>query len=190
MIFSTLCRGYILRAINAHGGFGAVAGQIGWDMAYNPKRPRGYWNSILNVKSEVDDFIQANALQPGVVPSLREVRGADRYSATACTTCSITGCAVFHCKSCKFISDLLDFICICSALQGLQLCLSTGQKTCPWIGATTACSMHWRRCRTSPPSVGSPVWYLVIWCNWLRSSCASVACNVQNKSFVEITFTS
>lgn len=47
-------------------------------MAYIPKRPRGYWDSILNVKSEVDDFIEANGLQPGIVPSLREVRGADR----------------------------------------------------------------------------------------------------------------
>ena len=71
-------RGYLERALNAHGGFGAVAGQIGWSMAYIPKRPRGYWDSILNVKSEVDDFIEANGLQPGIVPSLREVRGADR----------------------------------------------------------------------------------------------------------------
>ncbi len=47
-------------------------------MAYTPKRPRGYWNSITNVKSEVDDFIDANGLQPGIVPSLRDVRGADR----------------------------------------------------------------------------------------------------------------
>ena len=47
-------------------------------MAYTPKRPRGYWNSITNVKTEVDDFINANELQPGIVPSLRDVRGADR----------------------------------------------------------------------------------------------------------------
>lgn len=71
-------RGYLERAIAAHGGYGAVAGQIGWAMAYTPKRPRGYWNSITNVKTEVDDFINANELQPGIVPSLRDVRGADR----------------------------------------------------------------------------------------------------------------
>lgn len=71
-------RGYLERAINAHGGFGAVAGRIGWNMAYIPKRPRGYWDNILNVQSEVDDFIMANGLQPGMVPSLRDVRGADR----------------------------------------------------------------------------------------------------------------
>lgn len=71
-------RGYLERAINAHGGFGAVAGQIGWNMAYIPKRPRGYWDSILNVKSEVDEFIQANGLLPAMVPSLRDVRAADR----------------------------------------------------------------------------------------------------------------
>ena len=47
-------------------------------MAYIPKRPRGYWDNILNVQSEVDDFIMANGLQPGMVPSLRDVRGADR----------------------------------------------------------------------------------------------------------------
>lgn len=78
-------RGYLERAISAHGGFGAVAGQIGWDMAYIPKRPRGYWDSILNVKSEVDEFIKVNGSQPGVVPSLREVRGADRSICCACT---------------------------------------------------------------------------------------------------------
>ena len=71
------------RAIAAHGGYGAVAGQIGWAMAYTPKRPRGYWNSITNVKSEVDDFINANGLQPGIVPSLRDVRGADRSALSA-----------------------------------------------------------------------------------------------------------
>ncbi len=52
-------------------------------MAYTPKRPRGYWNSITNVKSEVDDFINANGLQPGIVPSLRDVRGADRSAHSA-----------------------------------------------------------------------------------------------------------
>ncbi|KAL0037090.1 hypothetical protein WJX77_012339 [Trebouxia sp. C0004] len=71
-------RSYLERAIAAHGGYGAVAGQIGWAMAYTPKRPRGYWNSITNVKSEVDDFINASGLQLGIVPSLRDVRGADR----------------------------------------------------------------------------------------------------------------
>ncbi len=76
-------RGYLERAIAAHGGYGTVAGQIGWAMAYTPKRPRGYWNSITNVKSEVDDFINANGLQPGMVPSLRDVRGADRSACGA-----------------------------------------------------------------------------------------------------------
>ena len=76
-------RGYLERAIAAHGGYGTVAGQIGWAMAYTPKRPRGYWNSITNVKSEVDDFINANGLQPGIVPSLRDVRGADRSACGA-----------------------------------------------------------------------------------------------------------
>ena len=57
-------------------------------MAYVPKRPRGYWNSISNVKSEVDDFITANGLQPGIVPSLRDVRGAERYL-RVCLHCGI-----------------------------------------------------------------------------------------------------
>lgn len=86
-----------MRAITAHGGFGAVAMQIGWDMAYTPKRPKGYWNSILNVKSEIDDFIHANGLQPGIVPSLRDVRGADRYDCSGCTTVLCKG-ADMHCS--------------------------------------------------------------------------------------------
>lgn len=75
-----LCRSHLERAIAAHGGFGAVAAHLGWDMAYNPKHPRGYWNSVMNVKAEVDDFIEANGLQPGLVPTLRDVRKADRYA--------------------------------------------------------------------------------------------------------------
>lgn len=76
-----ILRGHLERAIAAHGGFGAVAAQLGWEMAYNPKHPRGYWSSIMNVKAELDDFIEANGLQPGLVPSLREVRKAARYLA-------------------------------------------------------------------------------------------------------------
>ena len=72
------CRSHLERAIAAHGGFGAVAARLGWNMAYNPKRPRGYWNSIMNVKAEVDEFIKANGLPPGLVPTLRDVRKADR----------------------------------------------------------------------------------------------------------------
>ena len=73
------CRGYLERAINAHGGFGAVAALIGWEMAYIPKRPRGYWDSVENIRSEVDEFTQAHGLLPGTVPQLRDVRAADRY---------------------------------------------------------------------------------------------------------------
>ena len=77
---SLQCRGYLERAINAHGGFGAVAALIGWEMAYIPKRPRGYWDSVEHIRSEVDEFTQAHGLSPGTIPQLRDVRAADRYT--------------------------------------------------------------------------------------------------------------
>ena len=59
-----------------------MAALIGWEMAYIPKRPRGYWDSVENIRSEVDDFTQAHGLLPGTIPQLRDVRAADRYMCT------------------------------------------------------------------------------------------------------------
>ena len=55
-----------------------VAGLIGWEVPYLPKRPRGYWNKVANIKSAVDEFTEANDLPPGTIPQLRDLRAADR----------------------------------------------------------------------------------------------------------------
>lgn len=53
------------KAITAHGGPSVVAERLGWKLQAKPRKPRGYWDSLPNVKQEVDDFIQDNDLQPG-----------------------------------------------------------------------------------------------------------------------------
>lgn len=53
------------KAIAAHGGPVAVAQQLGWRLAYKQRKPRGYWDSLPNVRRELDDFIEENGLDPG-----------------------------------------------------------------------------------------------------------------------------
>lgn len=54
-------------AVIAAGGFEKVAQSLGWTS--NRKKPRGYWNDLLNVEREVLSFIEENKLEPGVMPS-------------------------------------------------------------------------------------------------------------------------
>jgi len=53
------------KAITSHGGPSIVAETLGWKLQAKARKPRGYWDSLENVKQEVDEFIQDNELQPG-----------------------------------------------------------------------------------------------------------------------------
>ena len=44
-----------------------MAERLGWKLQAKPRKPRGYWDSLDNVKSEVDEFIQDNDLEPGKI---------------------------------------------------------------------------------------------------------------------------
>lgn len=66
------------QAIRAHGGSGAVAAELGWDAPVQ-KKPRGYWDDILNLKVEIDAFIAESGLPPGRMPAKTDFVRAGRY---------------------------------------------------------------------------------------------------------------
>ena len=54
------------KAISAHGGPSQVAAQLGWKQRAKGRRPKGYWDSLDNVRAELDEFIEEQRLPPGV----------------------------------------------------------------------------------------------------------------------------
>lgn len=59
-------RSDIEKALAAHGGASTVAKRLGWKYQGRSRKPRGYWNSLDNVKREIDDFIISSDLPPGM----------------------------------------------------------------------------------------------------------------------------
>lgn len=57
----------IEKAISAHGGPAMVAKRLGWINKGRYRKPKGYWNSIENVKQEIDEFIALYDLPIGTV---------------------------------------------------------------------------------------------------------------------------
>lgn len=65
-------------AIVATGGFAAAAALLGWRLGYKPRKPRGYWDRLENVRREVAAFIAERGLEPGVMPSKGVFEAAGR----------------------------------------------------------------------------------------------------------------
>ena len=53
------------KAIAFHGGPALVAAKLGWTKQGRARKPRGYWDSLPNVRAEIDGFIEENDLEPG-----------------------------------------------------------------------------------------------------------------------------
>jgi hypothetical protein len=53
------------KAITTHGGPSVVAERLGWKLQAKPRKPRGYWDCLENVRQEIDEVIQDKELQPG-----------------------------------------------------------------------------------------------------------------------------
>lgn len=64
-------------ACQSHGGVTAVGIALGWSRAQ--ARPKGFWNDLGNIRSEIDTFVQSNGLDPGVMPGKRDLLRAGRY---------------------------------------------------------------------------------------------------------------
>ena len=67
------------KAITSHGGPSVVAQRMGWKLQVKPRKPKGYWDSLLNVKTEIDEFIVENGLERGVMPVKNEFIRAGRF---------------------------------------------------------------------------------------------------------------
>jgi hypothetical protein len=64
------------KAIAAHGGPGVAAQRLGWRLKARSRKPRGYWDSLPNVRQEVDEFVEECGLPSGA-----------RRPCAACDTC-------------------------------------------------------------------------------------------------------
>eukprot|EP01025_Chloroclados_australasicus_P067329 TRINITY_DN9309_c0_g1_i10.p1 TRINITY_DN9309_c0_g1~~TRINITY_DN9309_c0_g1_i10.p1 ORF type:complete len:831 (-),score=78.94 TRINITY_DN9309_c0_g1_i10:2398-4689(-) len=58
----------LARAIQSFGGPHAVAKALNWKMKH-PRRPRGYWMNVENLRKEMEQFVQENGLPPQQMPS-------------------------------------------------------------------------------------------------------------------------
>lgn len=69
----------IEKALAAHGGGSKVASKMGWRYSSRSRKPRGYWNSIENVRHEIDEFILSSDLPPGIMPLKNDIIRAGRF---------------------------------------------------------------------------------------------------------------
>ncbi|KAI8111305.1 hypothetical protein M9434_004877 [Picochlorum sp. BPE23] len=67
------------KALSAHGGAANVAKRMGWGSKSRSRKPRGYWNSIENVKHEIDEFILSSDLPSRVMPLKNDFVRANRF---------------------------------------------------------------------------------------------------------------
>ncbi len=68
------------KCISAHGGRAQVAARMGWQIDGRSRKPRGYWNSLDNLKSEIDEFIaSSDDLQDGMLPLKATMVSSGRY---------------------------------------------------------------------------------------------------------------
>ncbi|GMH39940.1 hypothetical protein BSKO_07844 [Bryopsis sp. KO-2023] len=66
------------KAIAAHGGHAKVAEKMGWRLKHKTRRPRGYWQSMDNIHTEIMEFIEMHDLAPGVMPTKGDLRRVGR----------------------------------------------------------------------------------------------------------------
>lgn len=67
------------KALAAHGGGSIVASRMGWRYSSRSRKPRGYWNSIENVRHEIDEFIISSDLPQGIMPLKNDIIRAGRF---------------------------------------------------------------------------------------------------------------
>jgi len=67
------------KALASHGGGSKVASRIGWKYNSRSRKPRGYWNSIENVRHEIDEFIISSDLPEGIMPLKNDIIRAGRF---------------------------------------------------------------------------------------------------------------
>ena len=64
------------------------------------RKPKGYWDRLVNVRREIDTFCKEHALPEGIVPLLQDFRRANRFDLTH---------AVERWGGLKELADLLEY---------------------------------------------------------------------------------
>ena len=68
------------------------------------RKPKGYWDRLVNVRKEIDTFCKEHALPEGIVPLLQDFRRANRFDLTH---------AVERWGGLKELADLLEYEASC-----------------------------------------------------------------------------
>lgn len=67
------------KAITRMGGFRNIASLMNLSLAYKDRKPKGYWDSIENLKQEVSQFQRMWGIDPSYMPSRKSFERAGRF---------------------------------------------------------------------------------------------------------------
>lgn len=67
------------KAITRMGGFRNIASLMNLSLSYKNRKPKGYWNSIENLKQEVSQFQRIWGMDPSYMPSRKSFERAGRF---------------------------------------------------------------------------------------------------------------
>eukprot|EP00249_Psilotum_nudum_P020846 c27871_g1_i2 orf=79-2469(+) len=67
------------KAITGMGGFRVIATRMKLSLAYKYRKPKGYWDSIHNLKQEVIRFQQEHGFDKEIMPSRKSMEKSGRY---------------------------------------------------------------------------------------------------------------
>ncbi|GLJ44269.1 hypothetical protein SUGI_0925950 [Cryptomeria japonica] len=67
------------KAITRMGGFRIIASLMNLSLSYKDRKPKGYWDSLENLKQEVSHFQRTWGMDPTYMPSRKSFERAGRY---------------------------------------------------------------------------------------------------------------
>ena len=88
------------------------------------RKPKGYWDRLVNVRKEIDTFCREHALPEGIVPLLQDFRRANRFDLTH---------AVERWGGLKELADLLEYEAssLPTSLQESSSAMRPKRRPCP-----------------------------------------------------------
>ncbi|KAG9444031.1 hypothetical protein H6P81_015371 [Aristolochia fimbriata] len=69
----------IEKAITRMGGFRKIASLMNLSLAYKERKPKGYWDSLENLRKEISRFQRSWGMDPAYMPSRKAFERAGRY---------------------------------------------------------------------------------------------------------------
>ena len=101
------------------------------------RKPKGYWDRLVNVRREIDTFCKEHALPEGIVPLLQDFRRANRFDLTH---------AVERWGGLKELADLLEYE--ASFLSPLSRSVAPVSQASAMSTAILCClEVMWQKCQ-------------------------------------------